>query len=77
MQIVFKKSVMCISFPSQLHSQKITERSCTVHALTTRIPTVNAQTEDDHLYMVSVNTTKNINTLTPYTSNVRLFQCAV
>jgi len=57
MQIVFKKSVMCISFPIQLHSQKITDGSCTFHALTTKIPTVNAQNEDDRLYMVFASTT--------------------
>ena len=76
MQIVLKKLVMCISFPIQLHSQKITDGSCTVHVLTS-IPTVNAQTEDDRLYMVFANTTYNINTWTPYTPNVRVFQCAV
>jgi hypothetical protein len=66
---------MCISFPNQSYSQKIIEGSCTVHVLTTRIPTVNAQTEDDRLYMVFVNTTENINAGTPYTSNIRVFQC--
>jgi len=57
MQIVFKKLVVYISFPIQLHSQKITDGSCAVHVLTTTIPTVNAQTEDDRLYMVFANTT--------------------